>query len=242
MVIIEQMGKVILFTSDRAALHQVEAALLAYDSQGMMTLVHFEDGASGLDAMLNGLHKPAEISALLVDVTLPDGDGALLVDALRDGGHTAALVMMHDAHAFAMQRLGEAASRRPVAMISKTSPTPMLVAALRRALEGSMAAGAAASSNVNAPLTPKSISGKLTSAVQETEAGADIGWRVERLSAREREVLALFCQGYSGKDVARKLGTELKTVFNQCASIFEKTGVRPMRRLITLLAQTESRS
>ncbi len=241
------MSVIIVFTADQAALNQVKAALLACDSSGGLALSHYKDATSGLDALLAESALNTQIAAFIIDVTLPDGDGALLVDALREAGHTAPLVMLHDTQAYATQRLGEAASRKPVAMVAKTSPLPMLVAAIRRALSASDTVAATAQPAIKAidtksPETAIQAVQKLTTQADANVTPDDISWRVKRLSVREREVLALFCQGYAGKIVARKLGTELKTVFNQCSSIFEKTGVRPMRRLITLLAQAESRS
>ncbi len=241
------MSVIILFTADQAALNQVKAALAACDSSGGLVLSHYNDATSGLGDLLVETTPNTQVSAFIIDVTLPDGDGALVVDALREAGHTAPFVMLHDSQAYASQRLGEAASRKPVAMVAKTSPLPMLIAAIRRALAASSAAQMLTQPTIKtADMESAQVA---TPAVQKTAGKPDtnpgpddINWRIKRLSTREREVLALFCQGYAGKMVARKLGTELKTVFNQCSSIFEKTGVRPMRRLITLLAQAESRS
>ncbi len=241
------MSRIILFTADLAAMHQVKAAVGACDVSDALMLTHFADAAEGLSILTGTTPEHDRIAALLVDVTLPDGDGALLVDALRDAGLVAPLIMLHDAHVYAAQRLGEAASRKPVAMVAKTSPLPMLVAALRRALSVGEGVGVAAEVAAQAIEhdRPETVREPAIKAAAKPDSGMtpdEISWRIKRLSVREREVLALFCQGYSGKIVARKLGTELKTVFNQCTSIFEKTGVRPMRRLITLLSQAESGS
>jgi DNA-binding NarL/FixJ family response regulator len=227
------MSEIILFTADQSALHLVQAAVAALDGNDL-SLVHYSDVSTGLTALLGENQAEShKVRAFMIDVTLPDGDGALVVDALRASGFDQQFVILHDTHAFAMQRLADAASRKPVAMVAKSSPQIMLVAALRRAL------------GIRAIIV-EPVASVMPTEIKPVEAGddetiraAETAHKVKRLSVREREVLALFVQGYSGKDIARKLGTEIKTVFNQCSSIFEKTGVRPMRKLIALLALVE---
>jgi DNA-binding NarL/FixJ family response regulator len=221
------MPDIVLLTADLAVLHQVEVALTALGPT--LSLRHYVDAAAALTALLPAAVPRSDVAALLVDVILPDGDGALLVDALRAEGYNAPLILMHDTHNFALLRLAEAARHAPVAIIAKTSPLPMLIAALRRVLGGTALVDAP--SATLAPGTPV-----------VDEPAPPVKLRLDRLSIREREVLALFAQGNSGKVVARKLGTEVKTVFNQCRSIFEKTGVRPMRQLLLLLANIEKDS
>jgi DNA-binding NarL/FixJ family response regulator len=227
------MSEVVLFTADQSALHLVQAAVSALGDSGV-SLTHYNDASTGLAVLLGGEGVASlKVRAFMIDVTLPDGDGALVVDALRDCGFDQPLVILHDTHAFAMQRLADAASRKPVAMVSKSSPHIMLVAALRRALGIKATVVEPVASSIKTVVKPLEVTN------DETVRALEITQKVKRLSVREREVLALFVQGYSGKDIARKLGTEIKTVFNQCSSIFEKTGVRPMRKLIALLALAE---
>jgi len=56
-------------------------------------------------------------------------------------------------------------------------------------------------------------------------APAKAGPWMERLSARERQVVALVARGLQNKEVAVAIGTSPNTVRNQLAQIFEKTGV-----------------
>ena len=54
----------------------------------------------------------------------------------------------------------------------------------------------------------------------------------ERLSPREREVLALVAEGLTSREVAERLGTKEKTVKNQRASAMDKLGVHDVAGLV----------
>lgn len=54
--------------------------------------------------------------------------------------------------------------------------------------------------------------------------GGDDGADTLSLSPRQTEVLSLIAQGYSNKEIARKLDTALPTIKNHVANIFEKLG------------------
>lgn len=56
------------------------------------------------------------------------------------------------------------------------------------------------------------------------EDGVSEALRDVTLSPRQREVLVLISQGFSNKEIARKLDTALPTVKNHVANIFEKLG------------------
>jgi DNA-binding CsgD family transcriptional regulator len=57
---------------------------------------------------------------------------------------------------------------------------------------------------------------------------------LDKLTAREREVLNLFLKLLNDKRVARQLGTRIQTVKNQLASIEHKLGVSSRGELIAL--------
>jgi FixJ family two-component response regulator len=56
--------------------------------------------------------------------------------------------------------------------------------------------------------------------------------RFERLTGREREVLALVVAGHANKLVAQRLGISPRTVENHRARIMEKTGAHSLPELV----------
>ncbi len=58
--------------------------------------------------------------------------------------------------------------------------------------------------------------------------------RLERLTAREREVLALVLRGLLSKEIARELGTALQTVKQHRSRIMQKFGARSVAELVRL--------
>ncbi|MCG7872965.1 MAG: response regulator [Candidatus Thiodiazotropha lotti] len=59
--------------------------------------------------------------------------------------------------------------------------------------------------------------------------------RVERLTKREREVMALLASGYSNKQMAQELDISSRTVEIHRRRVYEKTGVESLAELIDLL-------
>ncbi|WP_052365123.1 helix-turn-helix transcriptional regulator [Halotalea alkalilenta] len=66
---------------------------------------------------------------------------------------------------------------------------------------------------------------KLANVRRANVAGKSEGPRLDDLSAREREVLSLLCQGLADKEIARKLGLAPNTVRNHVSTIYAKLGL-----------------
>jgi two-component system sensor histidine kinase TtrS len=56
----------------------------------------------------------------------------------------------------------------------------------------------------------------------------------ERLTKREREVLALICEGHPSKDIAEKLGVSLKTIEYHRSNLLQKTKAGTTAHLVQL--------
>ncbi|KAB7648248.1 response regulator transcription factor [Polymorphobacter fuscus] len=68
---------------------------------------------------------------------------------------------------------------------------------------------------------------------RETEAGSqDLQARYERLTARERQVIALVCSGLMNKQVAGELGIQEITVKLHRSSVMRKMGTRSLADLV----------
>ena len=63
-----------------------------------------------------------------------------------------------------------------------------------------------------------------------------------RLTAAERDVLALLLWGLSNAEIALQRGTAVRTVANQIASIFQKLGVSSRSELAAALAAGHERA
>ena len=67
----------------------------------------------------------------------------------------------------------------------------------------------------------------------DPEAAATIA-RFDRLTKREREVLALICEGFASKEIAGKLGVSLKTIEYHRANLLQKTDAGTSAHLVQL--------
>ena len=68
-------------------------------------------------------------------------------------------------------------------------------------------------------------------------AGDGKGDLLERLSAREREVLQLLAEGKTGAQIAEKLSLSQKTVETYRARLVEKLGIRDVAGLVKFAIQ-----
>ncbi|HSD36184.1 MAG TPA: response regulator [Rhodocyclaceae bacterium] len=74
-------------------------------------------------------------------------------------------------------------------------------------------------------------------AQQEIDQRAGLAARVEQLSPREREVMALVLEGKLNKVIADELDISMRTVEVHRSNVFEKMGVRSAVELATLLGK-----
>ncbi|MBO0874938.1 MAG: helix-turn-helix transcriptional regulator, partial [Pseudonocardia sp.] len=59
------------------------------------------------------------------------------------------------------------------------------------------------------------------------------------LSVRERDITALVCRGMSSKEISERLHITVNTVQEHLKSIFDKTGVRSRRELVSAILQEQ---
>jgi FixJ family two-component response regulator len=62
----------------------------------------------------------------------------------------------------------------------------------------------------------------------------DAAERMSRLTARERQVLAMITDGMLNKQAAHELGVSRRTIENHRLKLMEKTGVKTFSQLIRL--------
>ncbi len=156
---------------------------------------------------------------VLLDVRLPGGGGAAVVDAVRDTLPDTRVV------AFTV-----ATSRRDVVTmmkagvdgyLTKSTHGEELAALLEAALFGK-----------------RPVSAEVAGYLLDIDDEIDTGTGLERLTPREREVVNLIARGYTYRETAGSLDISVKTVETHMAHIFEKLGVASRHQLATLVGPT----
>jgi DNA-binding NarL/FixJ family response regulator len=140
---------------------------------------------------------------VIIDPSLPDGDGLQLVRELRDRHPSLGIVVLssHQDDDVLFRALDCAAS----AFVGKGAPASEVLGAVR-----------------HAAVTPTSFTatGLAAALAHRREAGARFA-----LSPREREVLSLLRDGLSIPDIARDLFVSQSTAKTYVARLYEKLGV-----------------
>ena len=145
---------------------------------------------------------------LVLDLTPPDADGFALIAALRARG-----VVL------------------PIIVLSGRADVALAVRALR----------AGVFDFLEKPVSAQVLLERVQAAIdldRQRRAGArrlhDFTCRVDRLTPREREVMALVIEGRSSRDIAATLALSPKTVESHRARLMAKTGVASLAELIRL--------
>src|SRR5437764_13128444 len=182
--------------------HQVVAEGLAalINDQADMTVVGH--AASVADSISRVVELKPDL--VLVDFRLTDGTGADAATAIRQLRPETKLIFLtredSDAARFAALEAGASG------FIHKSRAAQEVVDAIRTVADGG---------NL---FTPRSIA-QLLNSRREVEA------QLEKLTAREKEVLRLMAEGIASRDIASKLGISYTTVRTHIRSLGSKLGV-----------------
>jgi DNA-binding NarL/FixJ family response regulator len=149
-------------------------------------------------------HHP---DVVLLDVHLPGGGGVEVLRRAAAEGATARFLALSVSDA-AQDVIGviRAGAR---GYVTKTITGPELVAAIGRVADG------------DAVFSPR-LAGFVLDAFAGATEVPSVDPELDRLSAREREVMRLIARGYAYKEVARELFISVKTVETHVSSVLRK--------------------
>jgi two-component system CheB/CheR fusion protein len=161
-------------------------------------------------------HTLGEHGCLLIDAYLPGMTGLQLLD-----------------------RLAIEKDPLPAIMITGNSDVAVAVAAMK----------AGACDFIEKPVTPAELIASIGSALERSRDAAtartqqaELQHRFDRLTQRQRQILALVLAGHPSKNIAADLGISQRTVENHRAAIMQKSGARSLPGLARLaLASSQFR-
>jgi FixJ family two-component response regulator len=157
-------------------------------------------------------------ACLIVDVRMPGMSGLELQEALRARGDALPVVIItgHGDVSMAVRAMKNGAAD----FLEKPFNDQTLLDTVHRALAAS---SAAAAGDADAPAADR----------------AAVVARLETLTPREREVMALVAEGRPNKVVATRLGLSTRTVEVHRAKVMEKLGARSLADLVRMAITAE---
>jgi DNA-binding NarL/FixJ family response regulator len=205
----------VLLVDDHAAIREALALAFAQDDGFIVT------GQAGSMAEARALLDGVDVA--IVDLELPDGDGADLVEELHlhDPGIETLVLTAHADR----PSIARAVDRGAVAVLSKTTHLHEVVSAVRRLRAGERM------------MAPDELVDLLRLARRRRERELDERRLVDALTAREREVLQLLAEGLSGAAIARLLHISPRTQRNHVASVLAKLDVHSQLQAVVFALQ-----
>ncbi len=189
-------------------------------AQGLKSLLEDEFELVGVvadgEAMVEAA-KALRPDVIVADVSMPLLNGIDALETLRQQGIDVAVVFlsMHDQPGYARRALRAGAA----GYVLKLAAPEELVQAIRAALDGGTF-----------------VSPALARAVLDASASrpTDAGERIALLTLHQRELLRLFAEGLSAKEIARKLDISSRTVESHKYQIMDSLGAQNSADLIRL--------
>jgi DNA-binding NarL/FixJ family response regulator len=162
--------------------------------------------ADSVPAAIEGIERTSP-DVVVVDVHMPDGGGAAVIEGVRAAGGTTRFLALSVSDA-ADDVIGiiRAGAR---GYVTKTIRPEELVDAIRRVNDGDA---------VFSPL----LAGFVLDAFAGSPPLGALDPEIEQLTPREREVLRLIARGYAYRDVASELFISVKTVETHVSSVLRK--------------------
>jgi DNA-binding NarL/FixJ family response regulator len=178
--------------------------------------VAFEAGsASELRARMEG----APVDVLLLDLQLPDGHGLDVLPAVADRCRVLVLSAFDDP-----RQVRRALEQGAVGFVRKDAPARAILKGIRDAASGETVLAA-------------DLALRLAGAMRTGPDERDFRKKVQALTARQREVIALLGEGRSNREIGKALFVSEGTVKNHVTQILYLLGVSDRTRLAILLAR-----
>jgi DNA-binding NarL/FixJ family response regulator len=193
----------ILLVDDHAAVREAIAGMLERESD--LTVVGQAGSLAAARELLNG------VDVAVLDLTLSDGDGIVLIPELR-AASPAAQVLVLSANVDRGQT-ARAIDAGAAGALDKTADLDQVVDAIRRLRAG------------EALLPRHEIAELLRFAGERREQEREDRQAIASLTDREREVLRAVAAGLDGQTIADGLGISIRTERNHVARILNKLGV-----------------
>ncbi len=159
-----------------------------------------------------------DANLLLLDLSLPDGDGLDLLAEMR--GAFPALPVVVLSASDRREDVLRAIDRGAMGFVPKTSSSQIMLQALRLVLSGGVYVPPAALAPSDA-----GAAGSETAGVAQLEAAAPLTADALGLTGRQAQVLALILQGKPNKSICRELGLAEGTVKIHVAAILRALNV-----------------
>jgi DNA-binding NarL/FixJ family response regulator len=197
-----------------------EALALALQSETALALV----GQAGSVSEARGLVGLADVA--LVDLDLPDGNGADLISSLGSGPDAPrAIVLSASTQPTDLARAIEAGA---AGVLHKSVGIDTIVRAIRQVAAGETI------------LSPADTVEILRAAAREREEERAVQTAMDMLTPREREVLDLIVEGLTDKEIAGRLHITTATAQTHVANLLGKLGVRSRLQAAMLAARADA--
>ncbi|MBB4662308.1 DNA-binding NarL/FixJ family response regulator [Conexibacter arvalis] len=167
------------------------------------------EASGGEEALATVGADPEGIDLAILDVSMPGGGGLAAAREIAERHpHTRILMLsMHDDEEYLFDALAAGAA----GYVLKTSVDRDLVDACRAALRGEPF------------LTPRGVRAIVRDHLERARRGEPA--KVEPLTERERQIVALIAQARTNDEIAAELGISKKTVGRHRANILDKLGM-----------------
>ncbi len=201
----------LLIVDDQEIIRQGLSIILGHQP-GIQVVATARDGAEAVT-----LAQRLKPDVVLMDIKMPRMNGIEATRRIAEASpHTQVIILTTfdtDAWVFDCIRAGA------VGYLLKDAPTETLVEAVRGAVRGESQIDPAVARKVLAAFRQLDAQAR---ALRRQEAAADKVPPLEKLTAREEEVLGLLAQGLSNREIAARLSLSEGTVKNHVSNILSK--------------------
>ena len=182
-------------------------------------------GEAGLMAEARKLSEGSlqDVEVAVVDLALPDGDGIELIEELSASRpQIMTLVLSASLEAGRFARAIEAGA---AGVLHKSTPIKEIIDAVRRLKAG------------EALLSPGEVIEMLRLVSRERQEKQEALQAIEKLTARERELLGALAEGLESREIAERLNITVETERTHMVNILHKLGVHSRLQALVFAAR-----